>query len=294
MLIAESPVAARLLLTWAAMSGLSSERSRPGSLHWPAQSGPLGSIALLHGVMSSAGSWWKVAPALAERGWDVTAVDLPGHGDGPRPSSPPDPVGALVEGTLGALPEHVDILVGHSLGAVVALAIAGRHPRAASALVLEDPPGAHGMDRELLAGGIVSLRDAALADPAAYCQQSRAAHPHWSDEDIDQSVAALLACDVDEIAKALRAGMDWDLCDLMAGLRVPVMLVLAPEMEGAVPIIQGSALVGPERQAVCSLLGDDDIVELEGGHSLHRDRPAEMVEIIDGFARRIAAVRGAG
>jgi pimeloyl-ACP methyl ester carboxylesterase len=241
----------------------------------------------LHGVMSSSGSWWKVGPALAERGWDVAAVDLPGHGDGAPIASPVDPVGALVEGTLPNLGRHLDLLVGHSLGAVVALAAANRYPGLASALLLEDPPGIRGMDRSLFADGVVALREAAVADRDAYWRQSRLSHPLWQDADVDQSVAALIACDAGEVASALRGGLDWDLCELIAGVDVPVMVVLAPEVEGAIPVIQGSALVGEERRALRALLGPGRLVDMEGGHSLHRDRPEEMTEIIDRFAGEV-------
>ncbi|MGH2816717.1 MAG: alpha/beta hydrolase, partial [Actinomycetota bacterium] len=40
---------------------------------------------LVHGVTSSSRTWWRVGPALAERGFRVLAVDLRGHGASPRP-----------------------------------------------------------------------------------------------------------------------------------------------------------------------------------------------------------------
>ncbi|RII97423.1 alpha/beta fold hydrolase, partial [Clavibacter michiganensis subsp. insidiosus] len=42
-------------------------------------SGPRAAV-LLHGLMGSAESWWRIAPLLAARGYRVLAVDLPGHG----------------------------------------------------------------------------------------------------------------------------------------------------------------------------------------------------------------------
>jgi pimeloyl-ACP methyl ester carboxylesterase len=36
---------------------------------------------LLHGVTSSARSWWRVAPGIASLGYCVTAFDMPGHGE---------------------------------------------------------------------------------------------------------------------------------------------------------------------------------------------------------------------
>lgn len=263
-------------------------RPRAGTLQWPpAAPVPLGTIGLLHGVVSSAGSWSRVGPALAARGWEVTAVDLPGHGDGPRPKATGDPVAELVAGALDALPERLDVLVGHSLGAVVALAIAGTHPEFARAVVLEDPPARSALDTELLASGLEALGLAVAADRVAYRQQLRASNPRWSEADLDQAVAALEACDTAEIAGALRAGMWWDLPALLAGLTCPVLLVAAPEVPGAIPIVQGTALLGSERQALARLVPPERFVVLDGGHSLHRELPDEMVRLIDRFASEV-------
>src|SRR5205823_2386440 len=91
------------------------------------------SAVLLHGVMARAETWWRIGPALAGRGWQVSAVDLPGHGRAPRLAGPAD-LATFAAATAGRLPNDVDLLVGHSLGAVVALALEDR----ARALVLED------------------------------------------------------------------------------------------------------------------------------------------------------------
>lgn len=39
---------------------------------------------LVHGVTGWYRTWWRVGPALAERGWRVVAVDQRGHGRSPR------------------------------------------------------------------------------------------------------------------------------------------------------------------------------------------------------------------
>ncbi|PRB44988.1 hypothetical protein CQ020_01840 [Arthrobacter sp. MYb23] len=41
-------------------------------------------VILLHGMMGSSESWWRVGPALAAHGYRVLAMDLPGHGHSPR------------------------------------------------------------------------------------------------------------------------------------------------------------------------------------------------------------------
>jgi alpha-beta hydrolase superfamily lysophospholipase len=39
-----------------------------------------GTVVLLHRMMSPAGTWWRIGPAPAARGRDVTAGDLAAHG----------------------------------------------------------------------------------------------------------------------------------------------------------------------------------------------------------------------
>ena len=94
-------------------------------------------LALLHGLGGAASNWIELAPELAREN-RVIAVDLPGHGGSAPLSALPnlepfaDRVGLLLE-REGALPA---VLVGHSLGCVVALRLAMRSPELVRGLVL--------------------------------------------------------------------------------------------------------------------------------------------------------------
>ncbi len=51
----------------------------------PTEPDPQAPVAVLvHGVTGWHRTWWRVGPALAERGWRVVAVDQRGHGRSPR------------------------------------------------------------------------------------------------------------------------------------------------------------------------------------------------------------------
>ena len=84
------------------MTAVPTPPSRPsrGVTNWPAQASSRGRFALLHGVTSSRSTWWRVGPALAAAGWDVTAVDLAGHGDGPRLPAENGDLTALVDAVV--------------------------------------------------------------------------------------------------------------------------------------------------------------------------------------------------
>jgi pimeloyl-ACP methyl ester carboxylesterase len=84
------------------------------------------SVILVHGAWHGGWCYERVLAALAERGVDAVAVDLPGHGD----SS--EPLGDL-HADAAAVREAIDrvagptVLLGHSFGGMV-ITEAGAHP----------------------------------------------------------------------------------------------------------------------------------------------------------------------
>jgi 3-oxoadipate enol-lactonase len=120
-------------------------------------------VVLLHGLGGAAANWVDVAPRLA-RTRRVLVPELPGHGGStPLPAVPnlavfADRV-ALVAEREGFLPATV---VGHSLGAVVALRLAIRRPGDVSSLVLAGAAGISSTSRRARYGlrilGIIGPR----------------------------------------------------------------------------------------------------------------------------------------
>jgi pimeloyl-ACP methyl ester carboxylesterase len=101
-------------------------------------------IVLLHGLGDAAIAWLGVAPMLAER-HRVLAVDLRGHGDSAWSDERDYSMDAYTA-DIEALFDRLDLgtvsLVGHSLGAAIALRYTVRHPQKVAALVMVD----HGPD----------------------------------------------------------------------------------------------------------------------------------------------------
>jgi pimeloyl-ACP methyl ester carboxylesterase len=244
---------------------------------WEPDGPERGTAVLLHGVTARAETWWRVGPGLAARGWRTTAVDLPGHGDAPRLGGPVD-LATFAARAAESLPPRIDLLVGHSLGAIVALALAAHRPDRARALVLEDPPGAGG-DRMAMALGIEADGRLVARDRAALVQRERAANPTWADEDVEYSVAGTAATEHAAIAAALRAPLDWNLPGLLAAAPVPVLLLAAAADRGGA--------LRADRDAVRDLLPPDRFVALDGGHCLHRDLPADWLRAVAAFADEV-------
>jgi pimeloyl-ACP methyl ester carboxylesterase len=96
-------------------------------------------VVLLHGFGGAASNWALVAPALAERS-RVLVPDLPGHGGSSALPAPPERLDPYAD-RMATLLDGPAVLVGHSLGAVVALRMAVRCPDLVHGLVLTGAAG---------------------------------------------------------------------------------------------------------------------------------------------------------
>jgi pimeloyl-ACP methyl ester carboxylesterase len=116
-------------------------------------------IILLGGFAEPTWVWHAVGPLLARR-HRVVALDLPPFGFTQRGGAPSlTSWTALVEGLARRLRLHRPVIVGHSLGAAVAAAVALRDPRDVARIVLLDGDGEPG---DGAGGGLVG---ALLVDP---------------------------------------------------------------------------------------------------------------------------------
>lgn len=104
-------------------------------------------LVILHGLGDHAGRFERVGRALSGRGFAVSALDLPGHGlsEGPRGHvrSWAEYRGALTALVARSCPDGVTrplLLLGHSMGGLVALDWIFANPGRVRALVLSAPP----------------------------------------------------------------------------------------------------------------------------------------------------------
>jgi pimeloyl-ACP methyl ester carboxylesterase len=238
--------------------------------------GPRPLAVLVHGVTSSARTWWRVGPALVGRGFRVLAVDLRGHGASPRAADrlAITDLAADVAETVGEGP--VELLVGHSLGALVALELVGRRPGFARHLVVEDPPGPGSIDWTALAAGIEADTGRAHADPEGLRHDMEAANPTWPPGEAERRLADLIDCDGQAVAAAFRSGVAFDLAALLAGARLPTLLLLGEEA-------LGSSLTGLDRKAAVEALHDGTARVLPAGHNLHREALDPWLAALDAW-----------
>src|SRR6266567_2959514 len=110
--------------TFVATGGREFEKSQPA-------------IVLLHGAGFDHSIWALHSRWFAHHGFGVLAPDLPGHG---RSGGAPRKTIAEMADWTAALLDAADVttakLVGHSMGSLIALETAARHPAKVSALSL--------------------------------------------------------------------------------------------------------------------------------------------------------------
>lgn len=108
------------------------------------QSGTAGPVVvLLHGYLSSA-SYWKPVESILQRTHRVIALDLLGFGNSPKPKNGRYDCAQQTEYIMETLTKIIGdqsfILVGHSMGALIACYAAAYHPRRISRIIMINPP----------------------------------------------------------------------------------------------------------------------------------------------------------
>lgn len=101
-------------------------------------------VVLLHGIGSSAKVWQPLITRLLKQPYRVTAFDLLGFGDSPKPSWPPYNIDDHAKSVIASIQQQrygqPVIVVGHSLGALVALRVARLRPDLVRHVVLYEMP----------------------------------------------------------------------------------------------------------------------------------------------------------
>lgn len=250
------------------------------------ESGP--AMVLVHGLGGCAGNWVDVAPPLA-RTHRVLVPELPGHGlSTPLPAVPNLAVFAdrirLVAEREHALPAAV---VGHSLGAVVAIRLALQCPDDVKALVLAGAAGISSTSRRARYGlrilGIIGPRRL-VAPWAGSVAASRflryAVFGHWGASDpLIMSPAAVdgflegTRLTSDSVSAARAVVVD-DVRPELGDLRCPT-LVLWGARDNQLPLLDGFEFA---RRLDASLR-----VIADCGHLLIGERPHLCAEAIDQF-----------
>ncbi|MGC4173750.1 alpha/beta fold hydrolase [Demequina sp.] len=241
-------------------------------------------VILLHGLTDAGSNW----PDLFEHWgsqWDIWAVDLRGHGDSPRFTADqllraPEVMREDVARILDAQSAPV-VLVGHSLGGLLALWGALDRPDAVRALVVEDPAQpAKGRtpNPEFVRPNEEFLDE--MADPDRYAAKMKAMRQEtpWTDAEIEAWGPAKLQVDRNYVREGLFFDDDeWE--SRFAALTMPTLVVIPP-----------TTPMAPDMALVPNPLVEVAVIP-ESGHCVRRDQPARYFAAVDTFLTRVTRER---
>jgi pimeloyl-ACP methyl ester carboxylesterase len=244
-------------------------------------------VVFLHGAALDHTVWALLARWFAHRGFGVLAPDLPGHGR--SGGEPLGSIAAMADWTaalIAAAGAGSAAIIGHSMGSLVALETAARHPARVTALGLIGAAAAIPVSRDLL--------DAAAADDHAAIDMLRI----WGygfRAGIGGSLAPGLWMlgGAERLLEHSRPGVlfkDLSACNdyrdgpaAAAKVTVPATLVLG-ERDLMTPAKAGKALG--------AALPNARIVTLAGaGHMLMSERPDEVLDAVRDFYQDRANAR---
>jgi 3-oxoadipate enol-lactonase len=244
--------------------------------------GPPGAptLLLLHGVtLTAALNWSGILQTLA-RSYRVLLLDQRGHGDGisagPFRLEDCADDAAAVAGELGV--ERL-VVVGYSMGGVVAQLMWRRHPSLVAGLVLCSTArnvsgGAWEQSASLLMPGLVT---AAMWMPAAGAMRA------------DLVGSALLDTDCDPAQRhwALSEMRRTGLVDALAAMQAVGEFtshswIGSVDVPTAVVVTRHDRVVPPRRQwKLANALPDATVVELDGGHDVFLHSPARFAAAVE-------------
>ncbi len=242
-------------------------------------------VVLLHGFTNNGPTWTPLARDL-QGDYDLVALDAAGHGlsDSPGPDPAPDHLRDDTIAAITMLELERPALIGHSMGAGTAAAVAAQLGAGIRCAVLEDPgwrdaapppapPGAVGSPEWLAV-----IRTLPTLPPEEQRALARQANPSWSEEDRALWIDSRVQFNLDLLdGLRRRPAADWR--DIARQIVCPVLLVTADLSRGA--------LVSPAAaDEAARLLRAGQIVHIAGaGHNIRRDNYAPFRDAVIPFLR---------
>ena len=239
-------------------------------------------LVMLHGITSSGADFQPVLQELVAFSSPVV-VDLRGHGGSDKPAAGyhyRDYVADL-NAILEALSLAGPIVLGHSLGGIIAMYWAAQHPGVARALVIEDSPLRSGEEFRSAFEGWLALN---AMPPAELRAWYAAKNPTWSDAILDTRTAAMASTARAAITELMQASMANDGLDdspALTQITEPVLLLHGD-------IEYGSMVHPDDITDLPNRIQDVAIRRVQGaGHTIHRSHSDAWLNHVRDFVREM-------
>lgn len=256
-------------------------------------------LLLLHGVTRNGRDWEPMLPVLRDS-WRVMTLDQRGHGGSERVESylVIDYVADVVRWLRDqyALPITV---MGHSLGAMVAAAVAAEIPQLVVGAILEDPPF-HTMGNRIAGtawqaqfrgmreiahrgGTLAEIADGLAEIPIPVVGGIKRLGELRDRRSLEWSAECLNQIDPEVLSPVIEGRWldGYDVLKIISSIRCPAL------------ILQGDPSVGgtfadADAATVTSALPSCHHVRFLGcGHQIHRDRPTELFQALQRFRNEL-------
>lgn len=208
-----------------------------------AGSGP--DLVLLHGLAGNSRTWEEQIEAFSGS-WRVTAWDAPGYGLSDTVAPTADAYAATLAALVDALDLPTFVLLGHSMGGVVAGRFAGKYPGRLRALALSctllgrRQPAGTPLSEPYLAR-LTELETLPAREYGARRAKSMAA-PDCAPEIIERLTGIAAETRREGLAEAMRLIAEADNTDALAALSLPVLVLTGEEDRTVTPDLSGALL----------------------------------------------------
>lgn len=193
-------------------------------------------LLLAHGITDSGLCWHQLAHDL-ESDYDLVMFDAYGHGQSSRidPAFRFDMVEDMRE-LIQALGLEKPGLIGHSMGAANAAALAARYPDLLACLILEDPPWSDGQSAALSAPDLAERKKTTVARQQKTLKQleeeKKREAPNWEEAILKSWAQAKLDVDPAFFDVYPTERPDWR--ELAEAITIPTLIIAGDQELGAI------------------------------------------------------------
>ena len=240
-------------------------------------------LVLLHGLYDRWDTWDPVIRAFSGR-YQVIAPDLRGHGQSEHPKSGYSPLDYQVDivGLLDELGTEQVVLIGHSLGALVAEFFAAENPDRTRAVVLVDPPFEQ---TEQAREWLQILLDAKRKPEEETFETVKELNIMAGDDAEWRRQTDWLRATADgpfeEMIEMTDDGRAAQFYEVLRRVTAPTLLLQADPESGA-------ALSDTASELAMSHLQEATHRRFDGvGHSIHLEQPDEFIQVVSDFLEQV-------